>query len=91
MTNTSVTVLLPEREPLYQKSISDMQPNMRLKTFIFDRCFWCVDQSSATQYASQETIFDEVGSQVITDIFSGFNSSVFAYGQTGSGKSYRYE
>ncbi|CAG6017581.1 unnamed protein product [Menidia menidia] len=33
-------------------------------------------------------IFQDLGSEVLTAAFEGFNACVFAYGQTGSGKSY---
>ncbi|KAL5215716.1 hypothetical protein ABZP36_007117 [Zizania latifolia] len=38
--------------------------------------------------STQEDIFKLVGSPLVENCLSGFNSSIFAYGQTGSGKTY---
>lgn len=37
---------------------------------------------------TQEQVFRTVAQKAMTDLFSGYNASIFAYGQTGSGKSY---
>ena len=39
-------------------------------------------------YATQGQIFTDLGEDVISSAFDGYNACVFAYGQTGSGKSY---
>jgi hypothetical protein len=36
--------------------------------------------------ASQNTVFDTVGSAAVRNVLEGYNSTIFAYGQTGSGK-----
>lgn len=38
--------------------------------------------------ASQHRVYEEVGSETITDVMNGYNGTIFAYGQTGSGKTY---
>ena len=43
---------------------------------------------SNSKFADQETVFNGVGKQVLTNAIEGFNACIFAYGQTGSGKSY---
>ncbi|KAL6342691.1 hypothetical protein AAG906_013097 [Vitis piasezkii] len=50
------------------------------QTFTFD--------SVADAESTQLDIFQLVGSPLVENCLSGFNSSVFAYGQTGSGKTY---
>ncbi|KAJ3410244.1 kinesin-like protein Klp8 [Chytridiales sp. JEL 0842] len=50
------------------------------KEFTFDDIF--------DSTASQETVFDRLGMELIEHAFEGYNVSLFAYGQTGSGKSY---
>ncbi|CBI17294.3 unnamed protein product, partial [Vitis vinifera] len=50
------------------------------QTFTFD--------SVADAESTQANIFQLVGSPLVENCLSGFNSSVFAYGQTGSGKTY---
>ena len=39
-------------------------------------------------HASQQTVWDAVGAQLLDAAWEGFNVSLFAYGQTGSGKSH---
>ena len=39
-------------------------------------------------YASQDTVWNDLGCKVLEHAWNGFNVSLFAYGQTGSGKSY---
>ena len=41
--------------------------------------------------ASQQSVFDTVGPEVLRTLFSGYNASIFAYGQTGSGKTHTME
>lgn len=38
--------------------------------------------------STQEQVFQIVAKKAMTDLFSGYNASIFAYGQTGSGKSW---
>eukprot|EP01061_Rhynchopus_euleeides_P018007 TRINITY_DN29801_c0_g1_i2.p1 TRINITY_DN29801_c0_g1~~TRINITY_DN29801_c0_g1_i2.p1 ORF type:complete len:866 (+),score=393.79 TRINITY_DN29801_c0_g1_i2:153-2750(+) len=38
--------------------------------------------------SEQEDIYEIVGRPVVTDIFKGYNGTIFVYGQTGSGKSH---
>ncbi|XP_041432974.1 kinesin-like protein KIF16B isoform X2 [Xenopus laevis] len=54
------------------------------KEFTFDHCFWSVDE----KHAGQEEVFGALGSELIDNVFKGFNACIFAYGQTGSGKSF---
>ncbi|XP_072247731.1 uncharacterized protein kif16bb [Leuresthes tenuis] len=57
------------------------------KTFTYDYSYDSSDKGSTT-FASQDRIFQDLGSDVLTAAFEGFNACVFAYGQTGSGKSH---
>ncbi|KAL1139626.1 hypothetical protein AAG570_006606 [Ranatra chinensis] len=57
------------------------------KTFAFDHCFYSTD-SGSSEFASQETVFDCLGTDILDNAFQGYNACIFAYGQTGSGKSY---
>ena len=50
------------------------------KNFAFDHVF---DQGDG-----QADLYDKLGGQVLQQVLSGYNASVFAYGQTGSGKTY---
>ncbi|KAK7489386.1 hypothetical protein BaRGS_00019330, partial [Batillaria attramentaria] len=57
------------------------------KVFAFDHCFWSMEESNP-KFASQEHVFECVGSDILERAFEGYNGCIFAYGQTGSGKSY---
>jgi hypothetical protein len=43
---------------------------------------------SSDNFATQEDVFDDIGSFAVDNSLRGYNCSVFAYGQTGSGKTY---
>ncbi|PIO72920.1 kinesin motor domain protein [Teladorsagia circumcincta] len=57
------------------------------KTFAFDHSFYSTDVNDPN-FASQEEVFNSLGSGVLENAFAGYNACIFAYGQTGSGKSY---
>ncbi|XP_059051246.1 kinesin-like protein KIF13B isoform X2 [Achroia grisella] len=57
------------------------------KTFAFDHCFFSLEPS-APNFASQKTVFECLGRDILDNAFDGYNACIFAYGQTGSGKSY---
>ncbi|XP_018118289.1 kinesin-like protein KIF16B isoform X2 [Xenopus laevis] len=59
----------------------------RTKTFTYDFSYFSVD-SKNIDFASQERVFKDLGTDVLQSAFEGYNACIFAYGQTGSGKSY---
>ncbi|XP_056332562.1 stAR-related lipid transfer protein 9-like isoform X1 [Danio aesculapii] len=59
----------------------------KLIEFGFDYCYWSVDPA-ASNYASQEEVFQDLGVCVLSGASEGYNVCLFAYGQTGSGKTY---
>ncbi|XP_039255213.2 kinesin-like protein KIF13A isoform X1 [Styela clava] len=76
------TILLPP--PVVGKA----PDKKHTKTFAFDHCFWSMDPSQENKFATQESVFEKLGFDVLTNVFTGYNACIFAYGQTGSGKSY---
>ncbi|KAJ6543932.1 kinesin-like protein [Mycena capillaripes] len=56
--------------------------------FSFDKSYWSAGPRDEPQYCSQETLYNDVGKELLDHSFGGFNACIFAYGQTGSGKSY---
>ncbi|ORY02908.1 kinesin-domain-containing protein [Basidiobolus meristosporus CBS 931.73] len=58
-----------------------------VKSFAFDRSYWSFDKNDPT-YASQATLYNDLGEELLDHAFGGYNTCIFAYGQTGSGKSY---
>ncbi|OAD60380.1 Kinesin-like protein KIF16B [Eufriesea mexicana] len=59
----------------------------KYKDFTFDHSYWSYDTNDEN-YASQEEVFYDLGTDVIESAFEGYNACVFAYGQTGSGKTF---
>jgi len=59
----------------------------RVKDFSFDFSYWSVEERSRN-FASQERVFKDLGTDVLKAAFEGYNACIFAYGQTGSGKTY---
>ncbi|XP_053553769.1 stAR-related lipid transfer protein 9 isoform X2 [Bombina bombina] len=59
----------------------------RFLEFGFDYCYWSVDPNDP-KYASQEVVFQDLGTSVLSEAIKGYNVCLFAYGQTGSGKTY---
>ncbi|XP_007933516.1 stAR-related lipid transfer protein 9 [Orycteropus afer afer] len=59
----------------------------KIMTFGFDYCYWSVNPEDP-QYASQDVVFQDLGTEVLSGADKGYNICLFAYGQTGSGKTY---
>ncbi|XP_022101823.1 kinesin-like protein KIF1A isoform X4 [Acanthaster planci] len=58
------------------------------KSFTFDHSYWSHTTPDDPNYASQRQVYDDLGQEMLTHAFEGYNVCIFAYGQTGSGKSY---
>jgi len=68
------------------------------KTFAFDFSYWSHDGFKegpdgeliklSDKYATQEMVYKDLGQDVLTSAYDGYNSTLFAYGQTGAGKSF---
>ncbi|ORY91503.1 hypothetical protein BCR35DRAFT_298679 [Leucosporidium creatinivorum] len=58
------------------------------KSFAFDKSYWSACPKDEPGYASQQTVYNDLGKDLLDHSFEGFNTCIFAYGQTGSGKSY---
>ncbi|KAF9526270.1 kinesin-like protein [Crepidotus variabilis] len=56
--------------------------------FSFDKSYWSAGPRDEPGYCSQQTLYDDLGKELLDHGFSGFNACILAYGQTGSGKSY---
>ncbi|XP_026738887.1 kinesin-like protein KIF13A isoform X3 [Trichoplusia ni] len=70
----------------YPQSAHDKE-RKQPKTFAFDHCFYSLDPA-LPHFASQKTVFECLGRDILDNAFDGYNACIFAYGQTGSGKSY---
>lgn len=70
------------------------------RRFAFDYSYWSHDgfkiendgylspDASSSRYIDQKRVFNDLGLNILSNAWDGYNASVFAYGQTGSGKSY---
>ncbi|KAF4615993.1 hypothetical protein D9613_011478 [Agrocybe pediades] len=56
--------------------------------FSFDKSYWSAGPRDEPGYCSQQTLYNDLGKELLDHGFSGFNACILAYGQTGSGKSY---
>ncbi|KZS92630.1 kinesin-domain-containing protein [Sistotremastrum niveocremeum HHB9708] len=56
--------------------------------FAFDKSYWSAGDRDDPDYCSQQTLYDDLGKELLDHGFAGFNACILAYGQTGSGKSY---
>ncbi|XP_015767557.1 PREDICTED: kinesin-like protein KIF16B [Acropora digitifera] len=69
------------------KKTTISSPGVEDKDFSYDFSYWSAD-SKDRHFASQEQVFEDLGTDVIQSAFEGYNACIFAYGQTGAGKSY---
>ncbi|KAK3094106.1 hypothetical protein FSP39_024188, partial [Pinctada imbricata] len=60
----------------------------RVKHFSFDFCYDSTLTPQRPEYASQQLVFQDLGTEVLQAAFEGYNACVFAYGQTSTGKTY---
>ncbi|KAK7073371.1 Kinesin-like protein kif16b [Halocaridina rubra] len=59
----------------------------RVKDFTFDYSYWS-HRDGDQHFAPQVQIYDDLGTDVVSNALQGYNACVFAYGQTGSGKTF---
>ncbi|GBN02756.1 Kinesin-like protein unc-104 [Araneus ventricosus] len=78
MTGNTTTILNPKSPPNTKEAI---------KSFNYDYSYLSID-STDTAFASQETVYKDIGEEMLHHAFDGYNVCIFAYGQTGAGKSY---
>ncbi|WWD20715.1 hypothetical protein CI109_105191 [Kwoniella shandongensis] len=79
------TILDP---PELLSSTSNRATEKKPMTFSFDKSYWSAGARDEPNYASQQTLYEDLGVDLLDHSFEGFNTCIFAYGQTGSGKSY---
>ena len=56
-----------------------------VKRFTFDFSYNSFVPRDDPSYASQKTVWEDIGVGILNNAFQGYNCSLFAYGQTGSG------
>ncbi|ESK87954.1 kinesin family protein [Moniliophthora roreri MCA 2997] len=77
-------------DPPEAGSAQDVKRATERKTmaFSFDKSYWSAGPRDDPGYCSQQTLYDDLGKELLDHGFAGFNACIMAYGQTGSGKSY---
>lgn len=71
-----------------KKQQQQLQRSLATRSFTFDYSYNSFVPPEHADYASQETVWRDLGESVLESAWAGFNVSLFAYGQTGSGKTY---
>uniref|UniRef100_A0A5S6Q9F7 Kinesin-like protein unc-104 n=1 Tax=Trichuris muris TaxID=70415 RepID=A0A5S6Q9F7_TRIMR len=59
----------------------------RSHSFTYDYSYCSIDLHDPS-YASQRTVYNDLGLEMLEHAFQGYNVCIFAYGQTGAGKSF---
>ncbi|GFT28387.1 kinesin-like protein unc-104, partial [Nephila pilipes] len=78
MGGNTTSILNPKGPPNSKESI---------KSFNYDYSYLSIDPTDSA-FASQETVYKDIGEEMLLHAFEGYNVCIFAYGQTGAGKSY---
>ncbi|KAM9354509.1 kinesin-like protein KIF13B isoform 2-T2 [Pholidichthys leucotaenia] len=89
--NTKCVVDMEGNQTILHPAITNVNkgdPRNQPKVFVYDYCFWSMDESQKDKFAGQDVVFQCLGESLLDNAFMGYNACIFAYGQTGSGKSY---
>ncbi|RMZ87452.1 hypothetical protein DV736_g5323, partial [Chaetothyriales sp. CBS 134916] len=81
------TILRPPPDIEHSKGRASKAVYEGSKVFKFDKSYWSFNKEDS-HFASQSNLFDDLGTPLLDNAFTGYNNCIFAYGQTGSGKSY---
>ncbi|XP_053908677.1 kinesin-like protein KIF1C [Cuculus canorus] len=63
-------------------------PKDGAKNFTFDYSYWSHTSEEDPKFASQRRVYEDIGEEMLSRAFEGYNVCVLAYGQSGAGKSY---
>lgn len=66
-------------KPSKQPSTLTQQLREHHHDFTFDYSYWSLDDSDGN-FANQEEVFNDLGTDVVDCAFQGYNACVFAYG-----------
>ena len=61
------------------------------RKFAFHRAYYSTDDAMGHPPIDNHQVFNDVGKEVLDQIYQGYNATIFAYGQTGAGKSFSIE
>ncbi|KIJ70625.1 hypothetical protein HYDPIDRAFT_172396 [Hydnomerulius pinastri MD-312] len=54
----------------------------KMMAFSFDKSYWSAGPRDEPGYCSQQTLYDDLGKELLDHGFAGFNACILAYGQT---------
>ena len=66
-------------------------PDDKPRKFAFHRAYYSTDDAMGHPPVSNDEVFKDIGKEVLEQIYTGYNATIFAYGQTGAGKSFSIE
>ncbi|KAH9027235.1 kinesin-like protein [Lactarius pseudohatsudake] len=74
----------PELGSAQEKASSGRATERKTMAFSFDKSYWSAGPREEPGYCSQQTLFDDLGKELLDHGFAGFNACILAW----SGKSY---
>jgi hypothetical protein len=80
MNGNKTTIVEPASAKEETKAATVQSEEAREKTFSFDYSYWSFDTADEN-FASQERVFLDLGTNVLENAWEGYNCCIFAYGQ----------
>ncbi|KAL0949080.1 hypothetical protein HGRIS_014945 [Hohenbuehelia grisea] len=66
------------------QDVSKRAGERKTLSFSFDRSYWSAGPRDEPRYCSQQTLYEDLGVELLDHAFNGFNACILAYGQTGA-------
>ncbi|KAH9991622.1 hypothetical protein BJV74DRAFT_877977 [Russula compacta] len=70
----------PEVGSSQEKASSGRATERKTMAFSFDKSYWSAGPRDEPGYCSQQTLFDDLGKELLDHGFAGFNACILAYG-----------
>lgn len=68
----------PEAGSSQEKASSGRATERKTMTFSFDKSYWSAGSRDEPGYCSQQTLFDDLGKELLDHGFAGFNACILA-------------
>lgn len=72
----------PEQGSAQAQAASGRSSERKTHTFTFDKSYWSAGPRDEPGYCSQETLYNDLGIELLEHGFSGFNACILACEQT---------
>lgn len=76
------TILDPPEASSAQAQAFGRASERKAHTFTFDKSYWSAGPRDEPGYCSQDTLYNDLGIELLEHGFSGFNACILACGQT---------